>query len=97
MRFRKPFRLLIAAAALAWAAVIATYVGLVLGHTLTPEAPTASLSLLLGVGITTTVCALVLRLLPAVVAAWTMGYIEGREDGPERATEGATLLRLVAD
>lgn len=97
MRFRKPFRLLSAVSVIAWTGASATYVGLALGYTLTPAAPTASLSLLLCVGITATVCSLLLRLVPSAVAAWTLGYIEGREDHPEQADEGATLLRLVGD
>ena len=97
MRFRKPFRLLAAVSVLAWPAAVAAYVGLAFGHTLTPAAPAATLLLLLGVASTSTICSMLVRLVPSAVAAWTMGYIEGREDGPERATEGATLLRLVND
>ena len=95
MRYRKLSRLLTAAAVLAWANMIATYVLLVLGHTLTPNAPTATLAVLMVVTITTTLGALALNLVPSAVAAWTLGYIEGREDSHEQAHEGATLLRIV--
>ena len=97
MRFRKPFRLLVTVALLAWAAMIATYVGLVRGHTLTPIAPSATLALLICVVITTTLAALALRMVPSAVAAWTLGYLEGQEDSREQAPHRATLLRLVND
>jgi len=94
MRFRKLFRLLEVVAVLAWAAMIADYVLLVFDHTLTPV-PTATLALLICVVITTTMGALAVRLVPSAVAAWTLGYIEGREDSGQEPSHGATLLRIV--
>ena len=94
MRFRKLSNLLTVAAVLSWGLTVAAYALLVMGHTLTPAAPTATLALLICVTITSTMGAMACRLVPSAVAAWTLGYIEGREDSHEQS-HGATLLRIV--
>ena len=96
MRFRKLFRLLEVVAVLAWGGMIAAYVLLVFGHPIAPAAPTATLAVLICIVITTTMGAMAVRLVPSAVAAWTLGYIEGREDSHE-PSHGATLLRIVND
>ena len=96
MRFRKLFRTLEVVAVISWGAMIASYLMLLAGHTITPAAPTATLAVLICTTITSTMGALAVRLVPSAVAAWTLGYIEGREDSAE-APHRATLLRLVND